>query len=150
MQSILKKLQHYCAYQERCQQEVLQKMRDLGCYGQTAQEILSQLIEEDFLNEERFARIFAGSKFRQKHWGKQKIKQALQQKQISPYCIQKALNEEIEADDYQAKILDLMEKKKQEYTGLAPFVLKQKIFQYLFSRGFELDQLEQCWQDKQT
>ena len=81
----LQKLKHYCAYQERCHQEVKEKLYSLEMHKQDVEIIISQLIEENYLNEERFAIQYAGSKFRIKHWGKVKIKHALKQKQVSEY-----------------------------------------------------------------
>jgi regulatory protein len=66
----LKKLQRYCAYQDRCHQEARRKLLDLGIYGDDLEEIISELISDNFLNEERFARSFARGKFRIKGWGK--------------------------------------------------------------------------------
>ncbi|MCC6762141.1 MAG: RecX family transcriptional regulator [Chitinophagaceae bacterium] len=93
------KMKHFCAYQERCQQEVYQKMRAASLTAEEADTIISRLIEENYLNEERYARQFAGGHFRLKKWGKQKIVYALKQKQISDYCIRKAM-EEIGDDAY--------------------------------------------------
>ena len=87
----LQKLKHYCGYQERCHSEVISKLYDLGVYKNEHDEILSTLIQENYLNEERFAIQFVGGKFRLKHWGKIKIKYELKSKQISEYCIKKAL-----------------------------------------------------------
>src|ERR687886_2511625 len=87
----LQKLKQYCAYQERSHYEVVQKLWDLGVRKAEHDEIVSALIEEDYLNEERFAIQYAGGKFRMLQWGRVKIKQALKQKGVSEYCIKKAL-----------------------------------------------------------
>src|ERR1700709_658618 len=83
----LQKARHYCGYQERCHSEVKEKLYSLGLHKQQVEECLSQLIEENYLNEERFAQQFAGGKFRMKQWGRVKIKYELKQKQVSEYCI---------------------------------------------------------------
>src|SRR5487761_1922976 len=93
------RIRHYCAYQERCHAEVKDKLYSFGLHKNEVEPILSELVSENFLNEERFAIQYAGGKFRIKHWGKIKIKQGLQQKQVSAYCIKKALKE-IDEDDY--------------------------------------------------
>jgi regulatory protein len=87
----LQKAKHYCAYQERCHSEVKEKLYSLGMNKKEVDELLSELISDNYLNEERFAILFAGGKFRIKQWGRIKIKYALKQKQVSEYCIKKAL-----------------------------------------------------------
>src|SRR6476620_10497067 len=87
----LQKIKHYCAYQERNHKEVKDKLYSFGLYRQEVEALLSQLIEEGYLNEERFAIAFAGGKFRLRQWGRVKIQYELKQKGISEYCIRKAL-----------------------------------------------------------
>src|ERR1700733_13167131 len=87
----LQKLKHYCGYQERSHAEVKQKLYSLGLSGKEVEELISRLIEENYLNEERFATSYASGKSRSNGWGRIKIKHALEQKGISKYCIQKAL-----------------------------------------------------------
>ena len=105
----LSKLMKYCAYQDRCHQEVRTKLIQLEVYGDKLEQVMSRLIEEDFLNEERFARSFARGKFRIKKWGKNKITQALKRKNISPYCIRKAMTE-IGDQEYEKTLNDLLVK----------------------------------------
>src|ERR1700704_6676060 len=106
----LQKIKHYCGYQERCQTEVKEKLYSMGLWKKDVEEILSQLIEENYLNEERFAIQFARGKFRMKQWGKGKILYELRQKKISEYCIKKAIKE-IDDDAYQ-KILQKLASQK--------------------------------------
>ena len=87
----LQKLRQYCAYQERSHSEVVQKLWDLGVYRSEHDEIISTLIEENYLNEERFAIQFAGGKFRMKSWGRKRIYYALKEKKVSEYNIKKAM-----------------------------------------------------------
>src|SRR3954468_25072028 len=98
MNNELNKIRKYCAYQERSQQEVRDKLYALGLHRREVEQIISQLVTENYLNEERFAIAYAGGKFRMKQWGRNKIKAALQQKKVSDYCIRKALNEINEKD----------------------------------------------------
>ena len=95
----LKKLQRYCAYQDRCHKEVRSKLLDLGVYGDELEAIIAELVTENFLNEERFARSYARGKFRMRQWGKKRIVRELKVRDISEYCIRKALLE-IEEDVY--------------------------------------------------
>jgi regulatory protein len=94
----LQKLKHYCGYQERCHNDVKEKLYNLGVRKSEHDAIMATLIEQGYLNEERFAIAFAGGKFRVNHWGRIKIKYGLKQKQVSDYCIRKALKQISEAD----------------------------------------------------
>src|SRR5210317_1954505 len=89
----------FCAYQERTQQEVRDRLYALGLHRDEVENVLTELITEDFVNEERYAKAFAGGRFRMKQWGRRKIEYALKQKNISSYCIEKGL-EEIPDHDY--------------------------------------------------
>ena len=132
----LQKLKHFCAYQERSQQEVRDKLYALGLHKADVEQTISLLITEGFLNEERFAIAFAGGKFRIKQWGRIKIKLALQQKKVSPYCINKGLNI-IPEKDYLVcleKIIATYSKKTTEKNSMKR---KYKIAQYVIGRGFE-------------
>jgi regulatory protein len=98
----LLKLQAYCAYQDRCHSEVRSKLLDLGIYGDDLEDIIVALIEDNFLNEERYARSYARGKFRIKQWGRLRIRRELKFRKISDYCIRKAM-EEIDENDYHTK-----------------------------------------------
>ncbi|OQP50470.1 RecX family transcriptional regulator [Niastella yeongjuensis] len=134
----LQKLRHYCAYQERCHAEVKEKLYSFGLRKQMVEESIAQLIEEDYLNEERFAIQFAGGKFRMKQWGKVKIKHALIQKQVSTYCINKAMKE-LDAEDYEKTLHKLARQKWDTVTGVGVngFVKMAKTTDYLLQKGFE-------------
>lgn len=132
----LKKLQRYCAYQDRCHQEVRSKLLDLGIFGDELEEIMSELIADNFLNEERFARSFARGKFRIKSWGRNRIIEELKKKKISAYCIKKAL-EEIDEEDYLEKLKAVITKKSEQLNEPDPWKKRTKIAQYAISRGFE-------------
>ena len=106
----LQKAKQYCAYQERCHSEVKEKLYSLGMNKKEVDELLSDLISDNYLNEERFAIQFAGGKFRIKQWGRVKIKYGLKQKQISEYCIKKALAA-IDERDYNKTLEKLFEQK---------------------------------------
>ena len=89
----MQKLKQYCAYQERSHHEVKSRLYDLGVWKKDHDEIIAALIEENYLNEERFAIAFAGGKFRMKQWGRVKIRYELKQRQVSEYCIKKAMKQ---------------------------------------------------------
>ncbi|MBO9153196.1 regulatory protein RecX [Chitinophaga sp. GCM10012297] len=130
------KLRHYCAYQERCHMEVREKCRELKLYGEEAEEAIAHLVTEGFLNEERYAKAFAGGKFRMQQWGRKKIRQALKQKQISDYCIRKGLAE-IDPAAYEQALLSLAERKYQSLRGEQYLKRQYKTLQYLLQKGFE-------------
>jgi regulatory protein len=135
----LPKIRQYCAYQERCHKEVREKLYSFGLTKEEVDEIISILINENYLNEERFAIQFAGGKFRMKQWGKNKIKQALKFKQVSDYCIQKALKE-IDDISYERVFQKLAEQKlKSLKSERNIFVKKRKLQDFLLQRGFEND-----------
>lgn len=141
----LQKLKHYCAYQERCHSEVKEKLYNLGVWKNEHDEIIASLIQENYLNEERFAIAYAGGKFRVKQWGRVKIKYELKQKQVSEYCIKKALKQ-IDEEEYLA-LLDKMAKEK--YASLKNeqyLVRKKKTMAFLISRGFEAGLVQQVLQ----
>jgi regulatory protein len=141
----LQKLKHYCAYQERCHSEVKEKLYNLGVWKNEHDEIIASLIQENYLNEERFAIAYAGGKFRVKQWGRVKIKYELKQKQVSEYSIKKALKQ-IDEEEYLA-VLDKMAKEK--YASLKNeqyLVRKKKTMAFLISRGFEAGLVQQVLQ----
>jgi regulatory protein len=132
----LLKAQASCAYQERCQQEMRDKLYEWGLYSDAVEQIIADLVTDNFLNEERFAKAYAGGKFRIKKWGKIKIRIELKKRKISEYCIKKAM-QEISDKEYIATINQLIEKKSKEIKGGKPQVRNYKIAQYIASKGFE-------------
>ena len=134
----LVKAESYCAYQERSQQEVRTKLYDWGLWPNEVEEVISDLIENNFLNEERFAKAYVSGKFGIKHWGKIKIKQGLKLKKITDKMIASALNT-IDFDDYLQTILDTAEKKLPFIKETDPYKRKYKLVTYLMSKGFEND-----------
>lgn len=132
----LQKLKHYCAYQERSHAEVKEKLYNLGVWTKDHDGIIAALIEENYLNEERFAIAFAGGKYRVKQWGRVKIKYELKQKQVSEYCIKKALKQ-IDEDDYRKTLFELTEKKYASLKNEQYLVRQKKTADYLIRHGFE-------------
>ena len=134
----MQKLRQYCAYQERSHYEVQQKLYELGIRRQDQDEILAALIEEDYLNEERFAVQFVGGKFRMKDWGRRKIYFALKEKRVSDYSIKKAL-QQIDEEAYIAVLKELAEKKYESLKEEPWLVRKRKTIDYLLQKGYESD-----------
>ncbi|MFT3932284.1 MAG: regulatory protein RecX [Chitinophagaceae bacterium] len=135
----LQKARHYCGYQERSHREVKEKLYSLGLHKQQVEESLSQLIEENYLNEERFAEQFAGGKFRMKHWGRVKIQYELKLKQVSAYCIKKAMKA-IDEADYEKTLQKLAEERwKSLRSEKNLFIKLRKTQDYLLQKGYEQD-----------
>ena len=134
-----RKLEKYCAYQERCHQEVIFKLREMRMIPEAIDQITVHLIENNFLNEQRFALEFTRGKFHIKKWGKVRLRNELQRRAISKYIIDKALNQ-IDPDIYLETFDTLSEKKwlqlKSEKNGSRR---KRKLLDYLQYRGWEND-----------
>ncbi|MFM6954405.1 MAG: regulatory protein RecX [Sphingobacteriaceae bacterium] len=141
------KAQAYCAYQERSQQEVRDKLYDWGLHSTQVEQLISTLIQDNFLNEERFALVFAQGKLRIKGWGRVKIKQALKFKRVPDKLIQKALKS-LDYDEYEQKLLAVYNKKERLLSEKDAFKRRYKLQQYLISRGFETDLITEVLKNK--
>jgi regulatory protein len=130
------KAESYCAYQERSQQEVRDKLYDWGLHHDEVEEVITELILNNFLNEERFAMAYVSGKFNIKKWGKIKIKQGLKLKRVPEKMIIKALNT-IDYDEYLGVILAAAQKKAPFITEKDPYKKKYKLVTYLMGKGFE-------------
>jgi regulatory protein len=140
--TIKEQIKYFCAYQERSHREVRNKLFDLKVQEEDIDEMILYLMQENYLNEERYALAYAGGKFRMKQWGKQKIKQGLLRQGISANLIQKALNT-IPEDDYQSVLNKLFEKKKLELRSEKnKFVKMTKIRNFLSQRGFGFEDIQ--------
>ena len=135
---ILQKIASYCAYQERTQDEVKQRLQKWKVWGDEADELIAELISMNYLSEERFAKTYAGGKFRIKNWGRMKIRNELKRRGLSNYSIEKGMNE-IEDKAYVEGLKTLLEKKKVllEKTENDPFKLKQKLARFALGKGYE-------------
>ena len=128
-------------YQERTHKEIQQKLAELAVYGDEAAEFTAWLVVENYLNEERFAKVYASSKFRLKKWGRRKIAFELKNKGLSPNCLKIGLAE-ITDQEYTQTIIDLIHKKQAEYSRHTnPLIIKQKVLNYLLSKGYTLDEV---------
>ncbi len=134
----LEKMKSWCAYQERCQQEARNKLYEYGLWPEAVENIISVLISENFINEERFAKLYAGGKFRIKKWGRLKIKSALKQKKITDYCIKKAMAE-IDEKEYIKTLEKLIALKGKQLKETSKIKKNYKLLQYAYGRGYEQD-----------
>lgn len=137
-QIALVKMQNWCAYQERCQQEARNKLYEFGLWTDAVENIISKLIEDNFINEERFAIQFARGKFYIKKWGRIKIKLELKQRKISDYCLKKAL-QQVDDEEYFTTLKKIIDSKRKLVKEKNPIKLKYKLMSYALSKGYEKD-----------
>lgn len=142
------KLKHYCSYQERCHKDVREKLYSLGVGKIVHDEIIATLIEENYLNEERFAIAFARGKFRINEWGKNKIRIELKKRQVSDYCINKALKQ-IDEKEYLQTLQKLAIKKYAALKNEQYLIRKKKAMDYLLGKGFEWDMVKEVVKPKE-
>ena len=135
----IKRMERYCAYQERCHKEVHQKMYEMRMIPDAVDHIISHLLQHNFLNETRFSQAFARGKFRTKKWGRIRIVRELKFRDISKYNIQIALKE-IPDSEYYTTFEELAEKRLRQLESENDLQKKRKKFaDYLFYRGWESD-----------
>ena len=132
----LQRMRRYCAYQERCHKEVKDKLYTWGMDTEEIGRILVQLIEEKYLNEERYTKAIIGGKFRQKGWGRIKITQALKSKGIVSNLINYSLTE-IDEKEYRIKLKELLIKKLNTLKAEHPLAKKHKMARYAIGKGYE-------------
>ena len=132
-----KRMERYCAYQERCHKEVHQKLYEMRMIPLAMDQIIDHLLRNNFLNETRFAQAFARGKFRVKKWGRKRIVNELKLREISKYNIQIALKE-IPDSEYYNTFEALAEKRMQQLSSEKNLQKKRKkLADYLFYRGWE-------------
>lgn len=134
---VLSKMKNYCAYQERSIYEVKTKLKLYHLQDEVYDAVINKLIEEDYLNEERFAKVFASGKLRINKWGRNKIFQALQQKRVPELFILEGLNG-IEDEEYHKVLQGLLEKKAAQLTDVKAAAKMRKLVNFALGRGFEL------------
>ena len=140
-EQIIFKLEAFCAYQERCTQEVRMKLDRLGADESLSLEAIKHLKENNFLDDRRFVDAYVQGKLRIKKWGRQKIKAALFQKRIDTKLIQEGIYAFISDEEYQGVIESLIERKNRELSSEKnPQIKKQKLMRFLLSRGFQYDE----------
>lgn len=141
---MLQKSEAFCAYQERCSHEVLEKLKRLGAQDGEIIQIMNALIENNFLNDKRFAKAYAVGKLRIKYWGVNKIKQGLKLKRLDNELIALALKNVYAEENYFGILQDVANRKWQElHKEKDPWVRKQKLFRFLASRGFNFDEFSE-------
>ena len=136
VQEATAKMEHYCAYQERCHKEVVDKLKSMNMIPEAIDQIVGHLIQENYLNEERFAKAFARGKFQIKKWGTNRIVRELKFRDISAYNIKSALAE-IQNEDYLKTFDELAKKRLGQIKETNPFKKKKKLADYLLYRGWE-------------
>ncbi|MBI4930415.1 MAG: RecX family transcriptional regulator [Bacteroidetes bacterium] len=140
---LLLKAERFCAYQERCRFEVEKKLRELKAKPDEISKIIASLEEDEYLNDERYAKLFASGKFRIKRWGKNKIRAELRIKKMPDDFIQNALNA-IDDEEYLKTIQHLIKRKAREVKTQDPKDKLRKIVNNLLSKGFESELIWKC------
>ncbi len=135
-EEIVRKLENYCAYRERCESEVRQKLYQLAVVAEETEYFLQYLREHHFLNEDRFVAAFARGKFNIKGWGKQKIQQSLKAKNIDDKKIQYYIHQ-LDEGSYFLKLQDLLEKKSGKLKEEDSYKKRQKLIQFALQKGYE-------------
>ncbi len=135
---IINDLKKYCSIQERCEWDIMQKMKTLPISKITQTKILKKLIKEKYLDEERYAKSFCRGKFKINKWGRNKIKAEMKTKNISELCIYKGLKE-INPHDYHQELENQYHKKKNITHEKNSYKKETKIALYLISKGYERD-----------
>jgi regulatory protein len=141
---VLQKLKNYCARQERSHSQIREKLYQYNLKPAERENIVATLITNGFLNEERFAKAFAGGKFRIKKWGKRKITMHLQQKNISDYSIKAGLKE-ISDKEYFDTLLKLAQKKLNTSSEKSKLIVRNKVYKYLLGKGYEPQLIEKAF-----
>lgn len=147
--TIKSKIKKFCAYQERCHKEVRERLKEYGCYGDLAEGIISELIEQNFLNEERYAAAYVRGKHLHKKWGRLKIERELIARQISSYCIKKGMLE-IETETYYRTLVLLAEKYLEKWGHLSVFERNSKTYRYLSQKGYEASLIWEVLKELET
>ena len=132
------KIAKYCAYQERCHQEVRDKLYSFGLVPDDVELIIYELIQQNFINEERFAIAYARGKFTYKKWGRIKIRMELKRRKISDYCVKKGMKE-IDGETYYEVLNELLEKKINSLKAIKGYQKNYKAAQFLITKGYESD-----------
>ncbi len=146
LQDAIAKLQRYCAYQERCHQEVRTKLLKLQVYGEDLEYVIASLISDDFLNESRFAEAYARGKFKINRWGKVKIRLQLKARKVSDFDIKQALSA-IDDESYRTTLSRLLERKNELLDEEDPFVLRNALFRFAAGKGYESDIIKEVISD---
>ena len=136
LEQALSRLQRYCTYQDRCHIEVERKLTEMRMIPQAKEQIIMSLIEDDYLNEERFALAFVKGKFRIKKWGRIRLKAELKKRKISKYLIKSAL-EQISEKDYLFTFEELANRKENSIKADSILLKKKKLADYLIYRGWD-------------
>lgn len=135
-----RKLERYCAYQERCHSEVVEQLRRMRMIPEAIDQIVVHLIQHEFLNETRFALAFVRGKFRQKGWGPLRLSAELRNKGVSENLISRSLDA-ISEDEYARRFQEVAARKADTLKGEDREKARQKLFHYLYYRGWEKDRI---------
>lgn len=140
---IKQKLEHFCAYRERCEQEVRRKLAEWQVKSDEQDAYVRYLLTEGFLNEDRYAAAFARGKFRIKHWGRNRILSELRSKQLPESRIRESMVQ-IDEGEYFVALLDILEKRSKTLKEQDPYKRQQKLFAYALQKGYESELIREA------
>jgi len=140
MKIVLQKIQYFCSFQERCIRDTEEKLKDWAVQKKLIPAIISELKKEDYIDEERFAKVYAGGKFRVNKWGRKKIEFELKMRHIPDDLIRRGM-EEIDEDEYQKVLMDLIRKKQKEIKQDNNPIIREKIIAFVYDKGYEIEKI---------
>ena len=132
-------LKKYCVYQDRCHSEVRTRLLKLKIYGDDLEDIIVELIQDDYLNEERFARSYVRGRYRIKSWGRYKIERGLKEKRVSEYCIRKGMTEILE-EEYLENLERMLLKRANIRPSTNERLLNIELMKFAQSKGYKYDE----------
>ena len=136
LDQVLDKIAKYCAYQERCVKDVRDKLKTFDLPQEEKDKILDYLLDNRFVNDERFAMSFVRGKINQSGWGLNKIRFHLMQKGIAKEIIDEAL-QQTDEEVYRQRLIDILETKSKTVKAETEFEKKRKLVAYAIQKGFE-------------
>ena len=132
-------LKKYCIYQDRCHSEVRTRLLKLKIYGDDLEDIISDLIQENYLNEERFAKAYVRGKYRMKSWGRIRIIMGLKQKKVSEYCIRQGMKEILE-EEYIENLERLLRKRVDIRPASNKLTLQNELIKFARNKGYSYEE----------
>lgn len=142
-QEALQKLSALCARAEHSSGEMLEKMRRWQLADDARERVLDRLIDEKFVDDERFARLFVREKIRFDRWGRRKIEQALYQKGVASDISRRVLDE-VDDEAYVAELKKLIAAKRRSVQAESDYEMRAKLTKYALGRGFDYNVIRQC------
>ncbi len=137
------KLSALCARSEHCRYDMIEKMRQWGVPEEEQAAVVERLVDERYVDEERYVRAFIHDKIEYSHWGRRKVEQALWQKRIDGDLVRQLLDE-VDDEAYIAILRPMLKQKQRSITGRNDYERSLKLIKWAMGRGFTMDVIRQC------